>query len=35
MKKDNKKLIRIAKIIMLSLGILAAAAIVADWYFGI
>lgn len=33
MKKDNKKLIRVAKIVMLSLGILTAAAIVVHWYF--
>lgn len=33
MKIENKSLIRIAKIIMLSLGILVAAAIVAHWYF--
>lgn len=33
MKRDNRKLVRIAKIIMLSLGILTAAAIVVHWYF--
>ena len=31
--KNNKKLMRIVKIIMVSLGILTAAAIAADWYF--
>lgn len=33
--RNNRKLMRMVKIIMLSLGILAAAAIVADWYFAL
>lgn len=33
MKKDKIKLIRTVKIIMLSVGILTAAAIVVHWYF--
>lgn len=33
--RNNKKLIRTVKIIMLSMGILAAAAILAGWYFAL
>lgn len=33
MKTGNRTLIRILKIVMLSIGILAAAMIVAGWYF--
>jgi hypothetical protein len=33
MKTGNGKVIRIIKIVMLSVGILAAALIVAEWYF--
>lgn len=33
--RNNRKLMRTVKIIMLSLGILVAAAIVADWYFAL
>lgn len=34
MKKDDKKMMRIIKIVMLSVGVLTAAAILADWYMG-
>lgn len=33
MKTTNSKVIRIVKIVMLSVGILAAALIVIEWYF--
>jgi hypothetical protein len=33
--KKNKRMMTIAKVIMLSIGILAAAAILADWYLGL
>lgn len=33
MKTTNRKVIRIVKIVMLSVGILAAALIVIEWYF--